>query len=134
MTQSATMEEFEALLKDSFETDTPKEGSVVKGKVIAVEAGQAIIDIGYKMEGRIDLKEFESLGETPELVIGQEVEVLIEKESKKSSEYWSGRTEHNSVAVFPKAHYKVGDFVNVKVNDCTTATLIGEAVGYSKNN
>ena len=78
MTQSATMEEFEALLKDSFETDTPKEGSVVKGKVIAVEAGQAIIDIGYKMEGRIDLKEFESLGETPELVIGQEVEVFLD--------------------------------------------------------
>ena len=79
MTQSATMEEFEALLKDSFETDTPKEGSVVKGKVIAVEAGQAIIDIGYKMEGRIDLKEFESLGETPELVIGQEVEVFLDR-------------------------------------------------------
>ena len=66
--------------------------------------------------------------------LNKTVEVLIEKESKKSSEYWSGRTEHNSVAVFPKAHYKVGDFVNVKVNDCTTATLIGEAVGYSKNN
>ena len=69
-----------------------------------------------------------------EKYLNKTVEVLIEKESKKSSEHWSGRTEHNSVAVFPKAHYKVGDFVNVKVNDCTTATLIGEAVDYSKNN
>ena len=69
-----------------------------------------------------------------ELYLNKTVEVLIEKESKKSSEHWSGRTEHNSVAVFPKAHYKVGDFVNVKVNNCTTATLIGEAVDYSINN
>ena len=69
-----------------------------------------------------------------ELFLNKTVEVLIEKESKKSAEQWSGRTEHNSVAVFPKAHYKVGDFVTVKVNDCTSATLIGEALGYSENN
>tara|TARA_R100001369_G_scaffold91898_1_gene134624 strand:+ start:3817 stop:5265 length:1449 start_codon:yes stop_codon:yes gene_type:complete len=66
--------------------------------------------------------------------LGKIVEVLIEKESKKSDKEWSGRTQHNTVAVFPKEHYNVGDFVNVKVNDCTTATLIGEAVGYSENN
>ena len=62
------------------------------------------------------------------------VEVLIEKESKKSSQHWSGRNEHNTVVVFPKEYYKVGDFVNVKTNECTSATLIGEAVGYSENN
>ena len=44
MCAKATMEEFEALLNESFEIDTPAEGSVVKGKVIAIEAGQAIID------------------------------------------------------------------------------------------
>ena len=53
-----SMEDFEALLEESFEMDTPEEGSVVKGKVIAIEAGQAIIDVGYKMEGRVELKEF----------------------------------------------------------------------------
>jgi len=62
------------------------------------------------------------------------VEVLIEKESKKSNQHWSGRTEHNIVAVFPKENYNVGDFVNVKITDCTKATLIGEAIGLSKNN
>ncbi|WP_100611839.1 tRNA (N6-isopentenyl adenosine(37)-C2)-methylthiotransferase MiaB [Confluentibacter lentus] len=62
------------------------------------------------------------------------VEVLIEKESKKSDTQWSGRTPQNIVAVFPKEHYKVGDFVNVKVTDCTSATLIGVAVGLSMNN
>ena len=45
---SVTMEEFEALLQESFEIDTPEEGTVVKGKVIAIEAGQAIIDVGTK--------------------------------------------------------------------------------------
>ena len=59
------------------------------------------------------------------------VEVLIEKESKKSNSQWSGRTSQNIVAVFPKEHYKIGDFVNVKVTDCTSATLIGEAIGLS---
>jgi small subunit ribosomal protein S1 len=71
------MEEFEALLNESFEMDTPEEGSVVKGKVIAVEAGQAIIDVGYKMEGRVDLKEFANPGETPDISIGDEVEVFL---------------------------------------------------------
>jgi len=56
------------------------------------------------------------------------VEVLIEKESKKSSAQWSGRTSQNIVAVFPKEHYKVGDLVKVEITDCTSATLIGKAV------
>jgi len=72
-----TMEEFEALLNESFEMDTPAEGSVVKGKVIAIEAGQAIIDVGYKMEGRIDIKEFANPGEEPELNVGDTVEVFL---------------------------------------------------------
>jgi tRNA-2-methylthio-N6-dimethylallyladenosine synthase len=66
--------------------------------------------------------------------MGQTIEVLIEKESHKSEAQWSGRTQHNTVAVFPKEHYKVGDFVMVKIEDCTSATLLGNAVGYSKNN
>ncbi|OBX20157.1 MULTISPECIES: tRNA (N6-isopentenyl adenosine(37)-C2)-methylthiotransferase MiaB [Bizionia] len=65
--------------------------------------------------------------------LGQIHEVLIEKASKKSDLQWSGRTSQNTVVVFPKEHYKVGEFVNVKINDCTTATLIGEAVGYSNH-
>ena len=77
MAQNASMEEFEALLNESFEMDTPDEGSVVKGKVIAVEAGQAIIDVGYKMEGRVDLKEFANPGEAPEIAVGDEVEVYL---------------------------------------------------------
>jgi small subunit ribosomal protein S1 len=71
------MEEFEALLNESLEIDTPEEGSVVKGRVIAIEAGQAIIDVGYKMEGRVDLKEFANPGEAPDISVGDEVEVYL---------------------------------------------------------
>lgn len=62
------------------------------------------------------------------------VEVLIERESKKSNKQWSGRTSQNIVAVFPKEDYNIGELVNVEVKDCTSATLIGEATGYSKDN
>ncbi|WP_390915229.1 30S ribosomal protein S1 [Pseudosulfitobacter sp. SM2401] len=71
------MDEFEALLNESFEMDTPEEGSVVKGKVIAIEAGQAIIDVGYKMEGRVDIKEFADPGEAPKIAAGDVVEVFL---------------------------------------------------------
>ncbi len=79
MCAKATMEDFEALLAESFEIDTPDEGSVVKGKVIAIEAGQAIIDVGYKMEGRVDLKEFANPGQPPEIAVGDTVEVYLER-------------------------------------------------------
>ena len=58
---------------------THQEGSVVKGRVIAIEAGQAIIDVGYKMEGRVDIKEFADPGETPEIAVGDEVEVFLDR-------------------------------------------------------
>ncbi|MEM6934601.1 MAG: S1 RNA-binding domain-containing protein, partial [Pseudomonadota bacterium] len=62
MAASALMDEFEALLNDSLAKETPEEGSVVKGNVLAIENGQAIIDVGFKVEGRVDLKEFADPG------------------------------------------------------------------------
>ena len=86
MSTNVSMAEFEALLNESLELETPKEGNVVKGKVIAVEAGQAIIDIGYKMEGRIDLKEFSLAGQDPELGEGDTVEVFLERVENSKGE------------------------------------------------
>jgi small subunit ribosomal protein S1 len=80
------MEEFEALLQESFEMDTPEEGTVVKGKVIAIEAGQAIIDVGYKMEGRVELKEFADPGEAPEINVGDDVEVFLRSAENSKGE------------------------------------------------
>ena len=65
--------------------------------------------------------------------LGKNVTVLIEKPSKKSSDFWSGRTTQNTVVVFPKKNYKVGDFVDVLIKNCTSATLIGSAIDYSKD-
>ncbi|MEE2954327.1 MAG: tRNA (N6-isopentenyl adenosine(37)-C2)-methylthiotransferase MiaB [Bacteroidota bacterium] len=60
--------------------------------------------------------------------IGNEYEVLIESFSKKSEENLYGRTTHNTPVVFPKNNYKFGDYVNVKITNCTATTLIGEAI------
>jgi tRNA-2-methylthio-N6-dimethylallyladenosine synthase len=60
--------------------------------------------------------------------LGKVEEVLIEKESKKSKDHWAGRNTQNTMVVFPKENYKIGDFVMVKITDCTSATLLGEAV------
>ena len=81
----------------------------------------------------INLQQNHSLYRTQQH-LGKVEEVLIEGPSKKSDAHWMGRNTQNTVVVFPKENYKVGEFVNVKINDCTSATLIGEAVGYSDNN
>jgi len=63
--------------------------------------------------------------------VGKVQEILIEGPSKKSDAHWMGRNSQNIVAVFPKENYKVGDFVMVRMDSCTSATLIGEAVAPS---
>lgn len=60
--------------------------------------------------------------------IGQVYEVLVEGTSKRSDEELFGRTTHNTVVVFAKGSYKPGDFVHVKIESCTAATLKGVAV------
>ncbi|MBB1150072.1 MULTISPECIES: tRNA (N6-isopentenyl adenosine(37)-C2)-methylthiotransferase MiaB [unclassified Myroides] len=76
------------------------------------------------LQGKISL-------ERTQRFVGQTVEVLIEKSSKRSDLEWSGRNSQNTTVVFPKENYKVGDFVEVFIEDCTSATLIGKAIGYS---
>lgn len=84
-----------------------------------------------RLQEIVDLQQKIGLKRTQRF-LNQTVEVLIEKDSKKSDLHWSGRNTQNTTVVFPKEHYKPGDFVLVKVTDCTSATLIGEAVGYSE--
>ncbi len=80
----------------------------------------------------VELQQKHSLHRSQEF-LNQVTEVLIEKTSKKSDAEWSGRNPQNTTVVFPKENYKVGDFVMVKIEDCTSATLKGKAIGYSKN-
>jgi tRNA-2-methylthio-N6-dimethylallyladenosine synthase len=67
-------------------------------------------------------------GERTRLGVGKIHRVLVEQVSKKSTNELSGRNSQNSVVVFPRENYKPGDYVNVLVTDCTSATLIGKAV------
>lgn len=60
--------------------------------------------------------------------IGRVVRVLVDNISKKSSDYLSGRSDENKVVVFPKMNAKIGDYVNVLIKECTTATLKGVIV------
>jgi len=84
-----------------------------------------------RLQEVVDLQQRIAMERTKRFV-GQTVEVLVEKSSKRSDAHWSGRNSQNTTVVFPKEDYKVGDFVLVKVTDCTSATLIGEAVGLSE--
>ena len=95
-------------------------------------------DIPEKIKKRrlqevVDLQQKHSLDRTQEF-LGQFTEVLIEKSSKKSEADWAGRNPQNTMVVFPKEHYDIGDYVMVKIEDCTSATLKGKAIDYSKNN
>src|SRR6201996_188801 len=72
-------EDFAAMLEASFDTQSPQEGSVIKGKVVAVENDFAVIDVGLKTEGRVALKEFSMPGQPANVNIGDEVEVYLER-------------------------------------------------------
>jgi tRNA-2-methylthio-N6-dimethylallyladenosine synthase len=59
--------------------------------------------------------------------LGKVFKVLIEAVSRRSDLHWMGRNSQNKVVVFPKAgDHKPGDYVYVKVKECTQATLLGE--------
>jgi small subunit ribosomal protein S1 len=72
-------EEFAALLDESLGTTALEEGMVVKGTIVAFEKDVAVIDVGLKTEGRIPLKEFSVAGRSPELGVGSEVDVYLER-------------------------------------------------------
>ena len=86
-----------------------------------------------RLQEIVDLQRKHSAYRTQEY-LGQTLEVLIEKESKKSDKDWSGRNSQNITVVFPKENYQIGDFVNVEILNCTSGTLIGKAIGLSEMN
>ncbi len=74
-----TRDEFAALLGETMSEDDVFEGSVVKGTVTAIEKDLAVIDVGLKMEGRVQLREFALPGQENALKVGDTVEVYIER-------------------------------------------------------
>ncbi|MEN2282639.1 tRNA (N6-isopentenyl adenosine(37)-C2)-methylthiotransferase MiaB [Algoriphagus sp. SE2] len=62
------------------------------------------------------------------LDIGKEQVILIEGTSKKSDLEYKGRNSANKVVIIPGGDFKIGDYVLVKITDCTAATLFGEII------
>ena len=90
-------------------------------------------DKARRLQEIVDLQQKHAWFRSEEF-IGKTVEVLVEKLSKKSKEEFSGRNSQSITVVFPKEDYKIGDFVNVKIESCTSGTLKGIAVGFSEMN
>ena len=76
---AAATENFADLLAESFGEGTNIEGSVVRGFVIGMDSEAVIIDVGLKSEGRVPLKELAAPGQTPQVAIGDEIEVYVER-------------------------------------------------------
>ena len=74
-----TREDFAALLDESYGQNEAFEGSVIKGRVVAIEKDVAVIDIALKTEGRVPIKEFTGYGRDPAPQVGEEVEVYLER-------------------------------------------------------
>src|SRR6202522_650903 len=72
-------EDFAAMLEQSFETQSPQEGSVIKGTIVSIENDFAMVDVGLKTEGRISLKEFAMPGVPADVKVGDTVEVYLER-------------------------------------------------------
>lgn len=89
-------------------------------------------DVPEKVKSRrlteiIDLQQKLSLRSNKQN-IGKTFEVLVENFSKRSDADLAGRNTQNKMVVFPKKDFKIGDYVMVKITNCTAATLLGEAV------
>ena len=83
---NAATENFADLLAESFGENTNIEGSVVRGFVIGMEGDAVIIDVGLKSEGRVPLKELTTPGHEPNVNIGDEIEVYVERMEDKNGQ------------------------------------------------
>jgi len=84
--QTVTKDDFESMLLDSFVDNDAAEGTVVKGRVVAIEKDLAIIDVGLKTEGRVPLKEFGQAGRDGTIAVGSEVEVYVDRVENAAGE------------------------------------------------
>jgi tRNA-2-methylthio-N6-dimethylallyladenosine synthase len=80
-----------------------------------------------RLQGMIDLQN--KLSEESNLRdVGKTFEVLVEGFSKRSRDRLFGHTEHNKVVIFDKGSHRIGDFVNVRIENATSATLFGKEI------
>ena len=76
---NAATENFADMLAESFGENTNIEGSVVRGFVVGIDGDAVVIDVGLKSEGRVPMKELTSPGQEPDINVGDEIEVYVER-------------------------------------------------------
>ncbi len=114
--------EFAALLEDSLKNQA-FEGSVVKGRIIEVQSDAVVIDVGLKSEGRVLLREFATPGQDPEIRVGDEVEVFVDRMEDRNGETVLSREKarrEEAWVEMEKSHEK---------NERVTGTIFGRVKG-----
>lgn len=114
-------ENFAELFEHSLTTEQ-REGNVVEGTVIAIEKDVVIIDVNFKSEGRVPLKEFCEGNDTPLVYVGDKVEVYLEVENREGFPVLS-----REKAIRQKAWKKVEE--NYKEGDTIDGTIFGRVKG-----
>ena len=106
-----TRDDFEALLNEQLggAADGGFEGRVVKGTVTAIEAGHAVIDVGLKSEGRVNLKEFSRNEDDHGLAVGSEVEVYVDRVENADGEAMLSRDRARREAAWDKLENEFGE-------------------------
>ncbi len=104
-------DDFEAMLNEQLggAEDGGFEGRVVKGTVTSIEGGKAIIDVGLKSEGRVDLKEFERGDGAHGLEVGSEVEVYVDRVENADGEAMLSRDRARREAAWDKLESEFGE-------------------------
>ncbi|MGB3752964.1 MAG: 30S ribosomal protein S1 [Parerythrobacter sp.] len=109
--QMPSRDDFEAMLNEQLggAEDGGFEGRVVKGTVTSIEGGKAIIDVGLKSEGRVDLKEFERGDGAHGLEVGSEVEVYVDRVENADGEAMLSRDRARREAAWDKLESEFGE-------------------------
>ncbi|MFN4114564.1 MAG: 30S ribosomal protein S1 [Sphingomonadaceae bacterium] len=110
-TANPSRADFEAMLNEQLggAGEDGFEGRVVKGTVTAIENGFAIIDVGLKSEGRIDLKEFQRSDDDQALAVGSEVEVFVDRVENADGEAMLSRDRARREAAWDKLESEFGE-------------------------
>ena len=103
------VEDFAALLDESYGASDSLEGTVIKGTVINIENDLAIIDVGLKSEGRIPLKEFAAPGQDADLKVGDTVEVFLERIENSAGEAVLSRDKARREEAWEKLEVAFGE-------------------------
>src|ERR1044071_6071649 len=125
-TEIGTKENFAALLDEALGVASGTsglEGTVVKGQVIAIENDAALIDVGLKSEGRVPLKEFAVGAGAPEIHVGDEVEVFLERMEDKNGEAQLSREKARREEAWTLLEK------NFQANERVTGSIFGRVKG-----